>query len=102
MQYKKYGFWALIIVTILAIMLYDGHKKRQIMTEQKDWYGWSVATMMASYSNIPYEDEARGWLSTDIKLLYIPSRPDRQSYFATNDGKKLVTMDYADNCVVVH
>lgn len=97
MWYKKYGFWALIIVTILAIMLYDGHKKRRIMTEQKDWYDWSVVTMMAAYSNIPYEDEARGWLSTDIKLLYIPSRPDRQSYFATNDGKKLVTMDYADN-----
>lgn len=97
MRYKKYGFWALIIITILAIMLYDGHKKRQIMTEQKDWYGWSVVTMMAAYSNIPYEDEARGWLSTDIKLLYIPSRPDRQSYFATHDGKQLVTMDYADN-----
>ncbi len=97
MRYKKYGFWALIIITILAIMLYDGHKKRQIMTEQKGWYGWSVVTMMAAYSNIPYEDEARGWLSTDIKLLYIPSRPDRQSYFATHDGKQLVTMDYADN-----
>lgn len=67
------------------------------MIEQKDWYGWSVGTMMTSCSNIPYEDAARGRLSTYIKLLYILSRPDRQSYFATNDGRYLTTMDYADN-----
>lgn len=97
MWYKKYWVWAFVVITILTLALYYGYKERQRMIEQKDWYGWSVATMMASYSNIPYEDAARSELSTYIQLLYIPSRPDRQSYFATNDGKQLVTMDYADN-----
>lgn len=96
LHYKRYLLLAMLVIIIAIPVFFYIQKERQKMIEQKDWFGWSVTTKMSSYTQIPFGGEAID-VGTYIQPLYLPNRPDRQSYFYTNDGKVLVTMDYANN-----